>query len=174
MTRSAFTTSTDVFAEQPLASAAENPSFRRGDPALPACFAIYRVEWCETIVCAGRQRLIHHFRAPDAESVCRIFRHNGIACDAVWAGSIHGSLESGRGNLLIDHHFGAEIPADSEEAIRIVAAQRLAPRSLELRCAIVTRDQSRILCICGAADVLNHLKDRVWLCRQSVRSHGAG
>ena len=74
-------------------------------------------------------------------------------------------MEAGGANVIIEHSFLDRIPADTAEALRVVTSRRLAPLDLELRRAIVSRDRSRILCICEAPDALTHFQDRTWRCR---------
>jgi hypothetical protein len=159
---------TDVIVERTVNAGIRDHDICLSDPALAGCLDIHRVEWRETFLRENRQRLICHFRAPDAETVRMLLRNAGVGCDALWVGTMHGSLETGRGNVVVEHTFRKQTPADTTEAIRVVIDERLAPLDLELCHAIVSQDRSHVLCLCDAPESLAQSRDDTWGCQHLV------
>ena len=49
-----------------------------------ACLALHRVEWVGALRSAESNRLLCHFRAPDAEAVRTVLRHLRIGVVTLW------------------------------------------------------------------------------------------
>ena len=61
------------------------------------CMNIYGIQFIESFLSFEKDRMICHFRAPDAESVRQAIRKQGLCADLVWScqhelGSAHGKL----------------------------------------------------------------------------------
>ena len=69
---------TDVYVECQLPAA-----LRQHDQAR-VCLALHRVQWLTTLKRPDSDRVLCHFRAPDAESVRIALRHLQIDINSLW------------------------------------------------------------------------------------------
>ena len=70
---------TDVYVECRIATGALPRNLNAG-----TCGLLHRVQWLRTVESQHSDRLLCHFRAPDAESVRNVLRGLDIEVDAVW------------------------------------------------------------------------------------------
>jgi Nickel responsive protein SCO4226-like len=153
---------TDVFVERTAEVRVKGYDIAPAARHSSACLDLYRVEWLETLICVGGTRLVCHFRAPDAESVRLALRNEGIPFDTLWAGTALDSGDSGASDTVIEHVFETPVPTDAAEALRTVTRKYLAPQCFKLNRAFISRDRTRIICLCEArGDVASHHRG-VW------------
>ncbi|MEL7447586.1 MAG: nickel-binding protein [Pseudomonadota bacterium] len=70
---------TDVYVECRVASGALPANLNAA-----TCVLLHRVQWLRTVESQHSDRLLCHFRAPDAESVRNVLRRLNVDVDAVW------------------------------------------------------------------------------------------
>lgn len=82
---------TDVYVECLVPASARTCTNAGGDASV--CLALHRVEWLRTLESVDSQRVLCHFRAPDAESVRVALRRMQIGVAALWIGAIPDPLD---------------------------------------------------------------------------------
>jgi len=126
------------------------------------CFGLHKVEWLESLVGIEDGRLICHFRAPDAEAVRVALRNNGTEFDAVWAGTVHGAKDFSAGNFIVEYRFAKPATRDAEELLETLGEDCLASHQFKLNRAIISRDQTRVICLCQPLGEFVPYNSRTW------------
>ena len=152
----------DVFVERTVNGPLSKNDICLATDDMVGCFDLYKVEWLESLIGIEDERLICHFRAPDAESVRVALRNSGTEFDALWAGTLHGPEEPGGSNVIIEYRFGNPGPRDTEEVLRTVNQECLAPHRFKLNRTIISRDRTRAICLCEAQSEVVPRHGRVW------------
>lgn len=160
----------DVFVERRLSRKLDGFDICINKVESTGCLDLYRIEWIESFLGTNGDKLICHFRAPDAESVRVVFRNSGIQTDAIWAGTVHGSLQLHNSHIVVEHYFHDLIPSDSKQALQAVRSQRLTALGLQADRSILSTDRRRMVCICEAGSEIGNPPAGVWACRY-MRAH---
>lgn len=169
----------DVFAEWVENAPVDRCGIPEGEAA--GCSDLFKVRWQESFVAEGGRRLICHFKAPDAESVRMTLRCANVVVEAVWSGSVHRWVASGKTNLS-NGVFLPPLPAGATSTLGTASAAWVAPDELELTRAIVSSDGARVIGVCDASDGVASLMPRsieesrqqqVWRCRRFAARTGA-
>jgi len=161
----------DVFVERHGASDQSG----RGEPdAVPvACCDLHKAHWQGSYVAEAGPRICH-YRAPDAESVRLAFRATGIRVDAIWTGTVHGSISPSADYAVVSLRFEPPLPVDAVGAVAIAQAEWLTPVGLRLAQAFVSTTHGRVICLCERPDGDSYRltpsgnapgEGRVWSCR---------
>lgn len=126
------------------------------------CSDLFQVEWLESMIGVNRDRLICHFRAPDAESVRAALRNKGTDFESLWAGTLCASGSPNACDLAVDYQFESPRPKSTREALSTVINECLRPQDLELTRAIISRDRSRAICVCETNNKRLPADARAW------------
>ncbi|MEJ2130739.1 MAG: DUF4242 domain-containing protein [Gammaproteobacteria bacterium] len=118
------------------------------------CMNLYQVDWQESFLAVGGQRMVCHFRAPDAESVRTAFRQVGADASVVWPATLHDAPDppSEPPNVLVERSFDHPVALEDIQAIEDTAATCLETHRVHFVRTFFSRDRKRMLCLYRAPD----------------------
>ena len=139
------------------------------------CRKVHKVQFRESLLDDEGQRLICHFRAPDAESVRMALRCVGANIDFLWSGTIHEGPEQEVANVVVERKMSRSILTDTIKAIDGIASEWTDLYGFRLTRAIISHDGTRLFCLYKAPDTESislaqtqndSLSTTIWACRR--------
>lgn len=173
----------DVFVERRFpvngAATADLPDGARVRP----CLDLHRAQWQASFIALNGDRLMCHFRAPDAESLRLALHSSGIAYDTLWASAVQPDYRPGDIDLVVERSFASPLSRADEAVVQALTARRLAACGAAPSCVLLSRCRRRLVCLCRAGDVdtASRIRARliepsfeVWACETSLPTPDAG
>ncbi len=135
---------------------------RRSDPAdshgrehpdstrLEPCLDLHGVLRERSYLARDGQRILCHFRAPDAESLRVALRAAGIDYDALWAGAVSNLPGTAEIVLVVERVSERPLSREQERACRAWMTRRLQELGAEPARVLLSSCRKRVLWLCRA------------------------
>jgi hypothetical protein len=140
----------DVFVQRRFQAADGRDRERPDSARLQPCLDLHGIHRERSYLARDGQRILCHFRAPDAESLRMALRGAGIDYDAVWTGAVSHLPGSAEFVLVVERVFERPLSPDQERACRAAAARRLLDLGAEPARVLLSRSRQRLLWLCRA------------------------
>lgn len=143
----------DVFVQRRFAAAespdGELPDSERPDSArLQPCLDLHGIHRERSYLARDGQRILCHFRAPDAESLRIALRVAGIDYDALWTGAVNHLPGAAELVLVVERLFEKPLSDEQERTCRATTARRLLGLGAEPARVLISRCRKRLLWLC--------------------------
>ncbi len=124
---------------------------------LPNCFALYRVDWDESMLSTDGTALLCRFSGPDAESVRQALRQGGADITTHWPGTVHdapGLDESllQTANVVVERDFPDGVEFETVQAQEEANIACLETHRVKFVRTYFSLDQRRMMCLYRAPD----------------------
>jgi len=138
----------DVFVQRRF-DAADTRGRERPDSArLDPCLDLHGIRHENSYLARDGQRILCHFRAPDAESLRMALQVTGIDYDALWTGAVNQLPGAAEFALVVERIFERPLNTEQERACRATTARRLLDLGVEPACVLLSRSRKRLLWLC--------------------------
>ena len=140
-----------MFVQRRYAAAESQQGERPDSTRLQPCLDLHGIQRERSYLARDGQRILCHFRAPDAESLRLALRVAGIDYDALWTGAVShlpGAMEL---VLVVERHFESPLGSEQEQTCRVTTARRLLDLGAVPARVLISRCRRRLLWLCRAA-----------------------
>jgi hypothetical protein len=144
----------DVFVQHRSRTAGTVDSERPDSTRLEPCLDLHGIHRVRSHLASDGQRILCHFRAPDAESLRGALRVAGIEYDALWVGEVGHISSASEFVLVVERNFERPLGTDRERAHRASTACRLLDLGVEPARVLISRCRRRLLWLCRASTPL--------------------
>ena len=141
----------DVFLQRRYPAAEPQEGERPDSACLQPCLDLHGIQRERSYVARDGQRILCHFRAPDAESLRLALRVAGIDYDALWTGAVSHLPGATELVLVVERHFESPLSSEQERICRATTARRLLDLGAEPARVLISRCRRRLLWLCRAA-----------------------
>lgn len=141
----------DVFVQRRFVTVGPQDRERPDSARLQPCLDLHGISRERSYLARDGQRILCHFRAPDAESLRIAMRAAGIDYDALWTGAISHLPGAADLVLIVERTFERPLSNEQERACRASTARRLLERGAEPARVLISRSRKRLLWLCRAA-----------------------
>jgi hypothetical protein len=140
----------DVFVQRRF-DAADTRGRERPDSArLEPCLDLHGIRCEQSYLARDGQRILCHFRAPDAESLRIALRVSGIDYDALWTGAVSHFAGAASLVLVVERTFERALTSEQERACRAALARQLLALGVKPARVLLSRSRKRLLWLCRA------------------------
>jgi len=141
----------DVFVQRRFTAADPQGCERPDSPRLQPCLDLHGIQRERSYLARDGQRILCHFRAPDAESLRIALRVAGIDYDALWTGAVSRLPGAAELVLVVERRFDSPLSDAHERTCRATTARRLLDLGAEPARVLISRCRKRLLWLCRAA-----------------------
>lgn len=141
----------DVFVQRRYAEAEPQDGDRPDSARLQPCLDLHGIQRERSYLARDGQRILCHFRAPDAESLRVALRVAGIDYDALWTGAVSHLPGATELVLVVERHFESPLSSEQERTCRATTARRLLDLGAEPARVLISRCRTHLLWLCRAA-----------------------
>lgn len=141
----------DVFVQRRFGTAEAHDCARPDSARLQPCLDLHGIRRERSYLARDGQRILCHFRAPDAESLRIALRASGIDYDALWTGVVSRLPGAAELVLVVERHFQSPLSNEQERTCRATTARRLLDLGAEPARMLISRCRKHLLWLCRAA-----------------------
>jgi len=141
----------DVFVQRCFATADARARERPDTRRIELCLDLHGILLERSYLARDGERILCHFRAPDAESLRVALHVAGVDYDALWTGVVRNIPGAAEFVLVVERVFDRPVSKEQERSCRARMARRLQDLGVEPARVLLSRCGKRILWLCRAS-----------------------
>ena len=147
----------DVFHLRPMEPAVTPADVRAMADDADGCFNLHKVNWNQSFLASGGQRMLCWYSAPDAESARLALQELGSDTISVWAGRIHDAPGADaplpdEANVVVERNWDEPVSLEEIQAIEDAGAWCLDTHRVTFVRTFFSYDRKHMICLYRAPD----------------------